>query len=114
MAAYVTESYYINTYGGRTVPEENLKSALHQASRHIDSLTYNRIVGRGFDNLTDFQKEVIREVICLQADFECENAEKELSCSPLISAFTSLTKASIRSLCASKIASCFFSTSDRL
>ena len=76
MAAYVTESYYINTYGGRTVPEENLKSALHQASRHIDSLTYNRIVGRGFDNLTDFQKEVIREVICLQADFECENADE--------------------------------------
>ena len=60
----------------RTVPEENLKSALHQASRHIDSLTYNRIVGRGFDNLTDFQKEVIREVICLQADFECENADE--------------------------------------
>lgn len=76
MAAYVTESYYINTYGGRTVPEENLKSALHQASRHIDSLTYNRIVGRGFDNLTDFQKEVIREVICLQADFECENTDE--------------------------------------
>lgn len=76
MAAYVTESYYINTYGGRTVPEENLKSALHQASRHIDFLTYNRIVGRGFDNLTDFQKEVIREVICLQADFECENADE--------------------------------------
>ena len=76
MAAYVTESYYINTYGGRTVPEENLKSALHQASRHIDSLTYHRIVGRGFDNLTDFQKEVIREVICLQADFECENADE--------------------------------------
>ena len=76
MAAYVTESYYISTYGGRTVPEEDLRSALHQASRHIDSLTYNRIVGRGFDNLTDFQKEVIQEVVCLQADFECENADE--------------------------------------
>ena len=43
MAAYVTESYYINTYGGRTVPEENLKSALHQASRHIDSLPTIRL-----------------------------------------------------------------------
>ena len=76
MAAYVTESYYINNYGGRTVAEENLKSALHQASRHIGSLTYNRIVGRGFDNLTDFQKEIIQEVVCLQADFECENADE--------------------------------------
>lgn len=76
MAAYVTESYYINTYGGRTVPEEDLRSALHQTSRHIDSLTYNRIAGRGFDNLTDFQKEIIQEVVCLQADFECENADE--------------------------------------
>lgn len=76
MAAYVTESYYINTYGGRTVPEEDLQSALYQASRHIDSLTYNRIVGRGFDNLTDFQREIIQEVVCLQADFECENADE--------------------------------------
>ena len=76
MAAYVTESYYISTYGGRTVPEEDLRSALHQASRPIDSLTYNRIVGRGFDNLTDFQKEVIQEVVCLQADFEYENADE--------------------------------------
>lgn len=72
MAAYVTESYYINTYGGRTVPEENLKSALHQASRHIDSLTYNRIVGRGFSNLTAYQQDLIREVICQQAEFEYE------------------------------------------
>lgn len=76
MAAYVTESYYINTYGGRTVPEEDLRSALYQASRHIDSLTYNRIVGRGIDNLTDFQREIIQEVVCLQADFECENADE--------------------------------------
>ena len=76
MAAYVTESYYIGTYGGRTVPEENLKSALHQASRHIDSLTYNRIVGRGFSNLTRFQQDIIQDVVCQQADFETENADE--------------------------------------
>ena len=67
MAAYVTESYYISTYGGRTVPEEDLRSALHQASRHIDSLTYNRIVGRGFDNLTDSRKRSFRKLyVCRQ------------------------------------------------
>ena len=49
---------------------------MNQASRHIDSLTYNRIVGRGFSNLTDFQQEVIREVACQQADFETENADE--------------------------------------
>ena len=48
---------------------------LRQASRHIDSLTYNRIVGRGFSSLTEYQQEVIREVVCRQADFEYENAD---------------------------------------
>lgn len=76
MAVYVTESYYISTYGGRTVPEEDLRSALHQASRHIDSLTYNRIVGRGFSNLTRFQQDIIQDVVCQQADFETENADE--------------------------------------
>ena len=74
--SYVSTDYYLDQYEGDTIPEEQLEKALKQASRHIDSLTYNRIVGRGFDNLTDFQKEVIREVICLQADFECENADE--------------------------------------
>ena len=50
--------------------------ALRQASRHIDSLTYNRIVGQGFSELTAFQQDIIREVVCLQADFEHENADE--------------------------------------
>lgn len=74
--AYVTPDYYKETYKGSTVPEDELERALRQASRHIDSLTYNRIVGRGFSNLTEFQQEVIQEVICLQADFEHENADE--------------------------------------
>ena len=56
--------------------EEKLEKALKQASRHIDSLTYNRIVGWGFSSLTEFQQEIIREVVCLQADFEYENADE--------------------------------------
>ena len=73
---YVTPEYYKDTYKGSTVPEEELSKALRLASRHIDSLTYNRIVGRGFSHLTDFQQEVIREVVCQQADFEIENADE--------------------------------------
>nr|WP_330400808.1 hypothetical protein [Lacrimispora amygdalina] len=73
---YVTPEYYKETYKGSTVPENELERALRQASRHIDSLTYNRIVGRGFSNLTEFQQEVIQEVVCLQADFEHENADE--------------------------------------
>lgn len=73
---YVTTDYYKETYKGSTVPEDELGRALRKASRHIDSLTYNRIVGRGFSNLTEFQQEVIQEVVCLQADFEHENADE--------------------------------------
>ena len=73
---YVTPEYYRETYGGSQIPENELEGALTQASRHIDSLTYNRIVGRGFSNLTVFQQDVIREVVCQQADFEYENADE--------------------------------------
>lgn len=75
-AAYADPEYYQEIYGGEIVPEESLKKALRQASRHIDSLTYNRIVGCGFESLTGFQQEVIREVCCQQADFEYENADE--------------------------------------
>lgn len=73
---YVTPEYYKGEYGGSMIPEELLPTVLRQASRHIDSLTYNRIVGRGFLSLTDFQQEIIQEVICRQADFEYENADE--------------------------------------
>lgn len=48
---------------------------LLQASRHIDSLTYNRIVSIGYEQLTSFQQEIIKEVCCRQARFEVENAD---------------------------------------
>lgn len=74
--SYVTPDYYTDTYDGSVIPEDELEKALKQASRHIDSLTYNRIVGRGFSGLTEYQQEIIREVVCMQADFEVENADE--------------------------------------
>ncbi len=73
---YATPEYYQGEYEGSTVPADELKKALRQASRHIDSLTYNRIVAIGFGNLTSFQQDVIREVVCQQADFETENEDE--------------------------------------
>lgn len=69
---YATVSDYM-----QLMPEadEIDESYLRQASRHIDSLTYNRIVAAGFENLTDFQKGIIKEVTCRQAQFEIENAD---------------------------------------
>ena len=74
--AYVTPDYYLNRYEGDISPEEELSKALKKASRHIDSLTYNRIVSQGFLNLTEYQQDIIKEVICQQADFEVENADE--------------------------------------
>ena len=73
---YADPEYYLTVYKGTAIPEEELERALRQASRHIDSLTFNRIVGYGFQGLTGFQQELIREVVCQQADFEYENADE--------------------------------------
>lgn len=74
---YATAEYYRFQYRGVLIRDEiELERALMAASRHIDSLTYNRIVGRGFSSLTEFQQDVIREVACRQAEFEHENADE--------------------------------------
>lgn len=73
---YATPDFYLREYGGNLIPEDGLVLALRQASRHVDSLTYNRIVGRGISGLTPFQQDLIREVVCQQADFEYENADE--------------------------------------
>ena len=72
---YADKAYYLDTYQG-DMPANRLEKALCQASRHVDSLTYNRITGLGFSNLTAFQQDIIREVVCLQADFEYENEDE--------------------------------------
>lgn len=74
--SYANADYYLNRYEGDTIPEDELSKALKKASRHIDSLTFNRIVSRGFLNLTEYQQDIIKEVICEQADFEYENADE--------------------------------------
>ena len=73
--AYANESYYFSVYQGDTLGYDDAHKWLLQASRHIDSLTYNRIVDRGFFALTEFQQETIREVCCQQAEFEYQNRE---------------------------------------
>lgn len=72
---YVTIEEYKDEFKGNTIPDDELERQLKNASRHIDSLTYNRIVGRGFSNLTEFQQEIVKEVCCKQAEFEYENAD---------------------------------------
>lgn len=72
MLPYADENYYHNEYGGE---EESIKKYLKSASEDIDTLTYNRIVHCGFNNLTDFQKEKIKRATCMFAEFKIENEE---------------------------------------
>lgn len=67
---YADATYYKDTYLGTLIPEDHRDKALKDASRDIDSLTYNRITAVGITNLTTFQQNIIKEVTCLHADFK--------------------------------------------
>ena len=73
MTLYVDKEYYSNTFGGKNIPDEEIEKYLELAQEKIDSITYNRIVAIGFDNLTEFQKEKISKAICYQADYVFQN-----------------------------------------
>lgn len=64
--AYVDEDYY-KAYS--SIIADNIENKLEKASDQIDSMTFNRIVGTGFSNLTEFQQNIIKKAICLHADF---------------------------------------------
>ena len=64
--AYVDSEYY-NSYS--KVISDNIEYKLEKASEAIDSITFNRIVGTGFSNLTEFQQDKIKKAVCMQADF---------------------------------------------
>lgn len=74
LIAYATPEDYAEL-GYSTVPSVALRRALRDASRQVDTLTFNRIVAKGFNNLTPFQQEIIKEVVCKHAEFLYENAD---------------------------------------
>ena len=68
---YADLDYYLSVYAGT---QDDPAAKLKEASRQIDTLTFNRIVGR-FDTLTKFQQDIVKEVCCEQADFLATNEE---------------------------------------
>lgn len=64
----------LDEYSGG-IPEDEAEPRLRDACRVIDSLTFNRIVKKGFENLTGFQQRIIKEAVAKQADFAYSNAE---------------------------------------
>lgn len=69
---YADSDFYFDKFEG-TELKGNADKYLKKASRDIDALTYNRIVYKGFDNLSEYQKEIIQEVCCEHASFLYEN-----------------------------------------
>lgn len=67
MTAYADEDFYTKEYRGN--PLENLERRLVEASFQVDKMCYGRIRGRGFENLTEYQKDLIRRAVCAHAEF---------------------------------------------
>ena len=59
--SYLSYAEYIDM-GGNILPQESAEKILKKASRHIDSLTFNRIQEQGFEKLTNYQKNIVKEV----------------------------------------------------
>lgn len=64
---YVTPEEYLKEHN--LIPQDELEKALVKAERDIDHLCFGRIKGKGFDKLTSYQQQLIREAVCLQADY---------------------------------------------
>lgn len=73
MTLYIDKTYYKDTYKGKIIPDVEIENKLKLAQEKIDSITHNRIIGIGFDNLTKFQQEKVSDAICSQADYIYEH-----------------------------------------
>ena len=80
---YAEISDYRRLFPNADWSDHEIESALEQSSTDVDSLTFNRIVQAGFENLTNFQKDRIVQAVCLQANFRMEN--RDVLTSPLTS-----------------------------
>lgn len=64
---YVTPDEYAKEH--TIIPHDKLEKALAKAERDVDHLCFGRIKGKGFENLSPYQQNLIKEAICLQADY---------------------------------------------
>lgn len=56
----------------KPIAADSLEGCLLKASEDIDSLTFNRIVGKGFSNLSTLQQKLVKQAVVDQADFNYE------------------------------------------
>lgn len=66
--SYVDYNYYSKDFKG-SLEESVVNKLLEEASDEVDKLTYGRIRKNGFNNLTEYQQELIKKAVCYQAEF---------------------------------------------
>lgn len=71
---YADVNFYLESFPQGTQEAScEIEASLALAEMKIDEVTFNRIRGRGFENLTEFQQEKIKLATCYQADYIHEN-----------------------------------------
>lgn len=71
---YATVDFYKNNFlGEKIIDETEIEKNLILASEKIDEVTKNRIIGKGFENLTSFQRNKVMEATCFQANYVFTN-----------------------------------------
>lgn len=72
MTYYVTLDFF-NQYCDQALTPFEFDKKIELAQEKIDEVTYNRIVGIGFDKLTPFQQDKIKKATCHQLNYILEN-----------------------------------------
>lgn len=71
---YADVNFYLESFHGTQEASCEIEASLSLAEIKIDEATFNRIKGRGFENLTEFQQEksgsphVTRRIIFTKTD----------------------------------------------
>lgn len=73
MKLYADLEYYVTEFSGEKLPDYEIEKFLEMAQAKIDSVTFNRINAIGFENLTPFQQEKVKQAVCYQAEYICES-----------------------------------------
>lgn len=66
---YIDIDYYRNTFNGTPIADDaTLNKYIELASEDVDTATFNRIVDKGFNNLTTFQQDKIKKATAHQVE----------------------------------------------
>lgn len=71
----VTYEYYTETYGGKSLSEDDFPFVMRKASMIVDNMTFGRLGSLNIDNVDDNLKDKINTCLCEVADKISANSE---------------------------------------